>query len=190
MEQDDQAIKSKEERRRYFRVDDVLPVVIKRIREDIASTKAKICPGFFPGFGFLAAHEKTPDADTNPHVWEMLVEINNKLSLILEKLSFESEGLTRAESRQVSLSAAGISIKSRETYDIGTPLEVQMLIKTTSASWVVVYGEVARVEELGQGEYEIAISFFDMDDEVRDMINYYTLKCQREIIRRQRGYDE
>jgi hypothetical protein len=190
MEPDDQAKTSHEERRKYFRVDDVLPVVIKRMSADMASTKAKVCPGFFPGFGFLTTHDKTPDADINPHIWEMLVEINNKLNLVLEKLSFESEGLTKAESKQVSLSAAGIRIRTRESYDIGTALEIQMLINTTSPSWVVVYGEVARVDQLDQGEYEIGVSFFDMDDEVRDIINYYTLKRQRELIRRQRGYDE
>jgi len=40
---------------------------------------------------------------------------------------------------------------------------------------------------LNGGENEVAINFDEMDEEVRDMINYYTLKRQREVIRRQRS---
>jgi hypothetical protein len=190
MGQDDQTKSTGEERRKYFRVDDVLPVVIKRIEDDLAKTKAMVCPGFFPGFGYASAYDKPPDASIHPQLWDMLLEINNKLNLVLEKLCFESEGLTRAESKQVSLSAAGIKIRTQERYEHGAALEVQMLINTTGPAWVVVYGEVARLVDLADGEFEVAINFFDMEDEVRDLINLYTLKRQREIIRKQRGYGE
>jgi hypothetical protein len=190
MEQDDQAKSANEERRKYFRVDDVLPVVIKRIEDDPAKTKAMVCPGFFPGFGHAAAYDKPPDASVHPQLWDLLLEINSKLNLVLEKLCFENEGLTRAESKQVSLSAAGIRIRTRARYDLGATLEVQMLINTTGPVWVVVYGEVARLVDLADGECEVAINFFDMEDDVRDLINLYTLKRQREIIRKQRGYGE
>ncbi|HBD09399.1 MAG TPA: hypothetical protein DCZ69_14170, partial [Syntrophobacteraceae bacterium] len=97
-------------------------------------------------------------------------------------------GLSLAESKPVSLSAAGVRLLTRDTFALGQFVEVQMLLSLHAPVWIVVYGEVTRFCPLDTGENEVAVNFDEMDEEVRDMINYYTLKRQREVIRRQRCY--
>ena len=175
------------ERRQYFRVDDILPIVIRVMDGDRSRVKAKVCSGFSSGVPTHQFHGEAPDERIPAPLWEMLVDIQTKLSLILNTLSQQGAGLSPAESKPVSLSAAGIRVLTRDTFALGQFVEVQMLLTLHAPVWIVVYGEVARFSSLDGGENEVAINFDEMDEEVRDMINYYTLKRQREVIRRQRS---
>ncbi len=176
------------ERRQYFRVDDILPVVVRVIHGDRSRVKAKVCTGFSAGAGAHLFHDETPDERIPPRLWEMLVDIQTKLSLMIDKLCQQGEGLVPSESKPVSISASGIRILTKDTFEIGQYVEVQMLLTLHAPVWIMVYGEVARFSSSDTGENEVAINFDDMDEDVRDMINYYTLKRQREVIRKQRGY--
>ena len=178
------------ERRKYFRVDDILPVVVKGVEGDRSRVKAKICSGFSPGVSCRMTREEAHDERIPLRLWEMLVDIQNKLGLVLERLFQQSEGLTQAECKPVSLSAAGIALMTSEPFALDQFVEVQMLLTIHAPVWIVVYGKVTRFVEMEAGENELAISFADMDEDIRDMINYYTLKRQRELIRKQRGYGD
>jgi c-di-GMP-binding flagellar brake protein YcgR len=180
---------AQQERREYFRVEDVLPLKVKRVRENTEFVRSRVFSGFFSGFGISCLCEDGPDESISPHLWKLLVDMNTKLGLILDKLYLDGEGLAKAESRQVSLSASGIRFPTREEFSVGDFVEVKMLIPVHPPAWIVVYGNVARLCGLAEGAFEVAVDFIEMDDEVRDVINYYTLKRQREMIRRQRGYD-
>jgi hypothetical protein len=177
------------ERREYFRVEDVLPIMAKKVRENSEYLRSKVFSGFFSGFGISSLSEEGSDETVSPALWKLLVDMNTKLGLILDKLYLDSEGLAKAESKHVSLSASGIKFPVRDELAVGDFMEIKMLIPVHPPAWIVLYGAVVRLGEISSGEYEVAIDFTDMDDEVRDVINYYTLKRQREIIRRQRGYD-
>jgi hypothetical protein len=190
MDDDERSRDAGSERRKYFRVDDILPVVVKIVDGDRSRVKAKICSGFSPGVGCRMTHEEVHDERIPLRLWEMLVDIQTKLGLILEKLFQQSEGLTQAECKPVTLSAAGIGLLTRETFVLEQFVEVQMLLTIHSPVWFVVYGEVTRFVAMESGENEVAIRFADMDDDIRDMINFYTLKRQRELIRKQRGYGD
>jgi c-di-GMP-binding flagellar brake protein YcgR len=190
MDDDERSKDAGSERRKYFRVDDILPVVVKIVDGDRSRVKAKICSGFSPGVACRMTREEAHDEHIPLRLWEMLVEIQNKLGLILEKLFQQSEGLTHAECKPVSLSAAGIGLLTRQTFALGDFVEVQMLLAMHAPVWIVVYGEVTRFAEMETDENEVAINFADMDEDIRDMINYYTLKRQRELIRKQRGYGD
>jgi hypothetical protein len=177
------------ERRKYFRVDDILQLAIRIVREDPSRVKAKVCSGIPTGLGAPQCHEAMVDERIPPRLWDMLVDIQSKLGLILEKLCQQTEGLTRGGNRRVTLSAAGISVFTPEAFSLGQFVEVQMLLTIHAPVWVVVYGQVTRCHQVQPDENEVAIDFTDMDEDIRDMINYYTLRRQREIIRKQRGYE-
>jgi hypothetical protein len=176
------------ERRQYFRVEDILPIVVRVLDRDRSKVKAKICSGFAPGLATPHFHGEVPDERIPPPLWEMLVDIQTKLSLILNTLCQQGAGLSPAESKSVSLSAVGIRLMTQDTFALGQLVEVQMLLTLHAPVWIVVYGEVIRFATVDTGENEVAINFDEMDEEVRDTINYYTLKRQREVIRRQRSY--
>ena len=176
----------KVEKREYFRVDDMLPIIFRKLQGEAPPARSRLLPGFSQEYAIPASYEEPPDGAVSPQLWEMLVEINAKLGLILNKLSLDSEGLTKAEPRQVSLSSSGVKFTTGEMFGLDDLMEVKILLPLNPPVWIAVYGKVVRVEVIGNEQYDVALRFSDLDDEVCEAINQYTLKRQRELIRKQK----
>jgi hypothetical protein len=171
-----------EEKRSYFRVDDAFPVEAKKIKAETPYKKSKI----FRGYDVETPDIDQPDETINPKLWQMLVDINAKLTSIIDKLSFESEGFKRSEEKIVNLSASGIRFTIDEKVMPGDKLEIKMLLPTGPPIGILTHGNVIRVNEIGNGQYEVSLHFSDMDEEVREEIIRYAINRQREIIRKER----
>ena len=173
-------------KRGYFRVDDVFPVVWRKITPGARTRFSRV----FAGLPLDSAGLQTPEDGVSPRLWKMLADIDIKLGLILERLHLEGEGLVDAESVPVNISASGMRFVADDAIEIGDVLEVKMLLPGFPPVGVLVHGRAVRVEELERGSYETSLHFFDLDDEVRDIIIQYTLQRQREHIRRQREQEQ
>lgn len=176
------------QRREYFRVSDVLPLVAKRI-ENLTGKKSRILSGYFAGLAAANFVGESADATINPKLWKLLCDINLKLDLILDRLSGNSEETTNAETREVSLSASGISFLTQDRFDLGDLIEVRVYLPIHPPVWVILYGHLVRISDANNGQQEVAVEFFDMDNEVRDVISYYTIRRQREIIMKKKRYN-
>lgn len=176
------------ERREYFRVNDVLPILVKKV-ENMVGKKSRIISGYFAGLGSTNHAEDLSDATINPKLAKMLCEMNSKLDLIIEKIFSGEETLGCPEAKEVCLSATGVSFGFPNELNLGDLTEVKMLLPMHPPVWIVLYGNVVRVTTEGMGEYNIAVKFNEMEDEVRDLLSYYTIKRQREIIVKQRALD-
>ncbi len=169
-------------KRDFFRVDDVFPVLVRKISDKAAPKKCRL----IAGIGVESPDDSVvPDGTVSPQLWKMLVDINAKLEMILEKLSLESEGLTQAHSTPVNVSASGIRLTIPETVSCGDTVEVKMSLPVYPPVGIVACGEVLRAAPNNQGGCEVALQFIDMDDDVRDQIIHYTFNRQREMNRRQ-----
>ncbi len=176
------------ERREYFRVTDVLSIVVKKI-ENMVGKKARILSGFFSCLANVNVAEDLNDGKINPKLVQMLCEMNAKLDLILEKLSGNREEPGNVEPQEVSLSASGISFHTPDEFSLGDLVEVKMLLPLRPPTWIVLYGNVSRVVMEEDGGHEVAVHFGEMEDEARNLLSYYTIKRQREIIMQQRRMD-
>jgi len=168
--------------REYFRVDDVVPMVVRKVDDSEQSNVSRSIPFF--DVGVLEA--ETPDTDVNPKLWQMLVNIHTMLGMVLERLDLESAGFLRSEKKRVNMSATGLRFQTRERYRVGDKLEIKMLLPARPPFGVLVYGDIIRIDDMGEGENEIAVRFFDIGDDLRDEIIQYSLTRQREIIRNSR----
>lgn len=175
-----------EQKRSYFRVDDAFPVEAKRLKDDAPYKKSKI----FRGYDVETPDLDLPDETINPRLWQMLVDINAKLTMILDRLNFESEGFKKSEEKMVNLSASGIRFTTNEKVVPGDKLEVKMLLPTGPPVGIVTYGDVIRANEIRDGQYEVSLHFSDMDEEVREEIIRYAINRQREMIRKERQQNE
>jgi hypothetical protein len=173
-------------KRGYFRVDDVFPVIHRKVSGDDVPLESRI----FSGFGLSFDELEVPDESIHPQLWKMLVDMNAKLGMILEHLNLEGEGITRAESIPVNISASGIRFTLAYRVEIGDILQLKMLLPVNPPVGVLLHGAVVRVEELDNGNFGTSLRFVDLVDEVRDIIIQYALKRQREILRRQRRWDQ
>jgi c-di-GMP-binding flagellar brake protein YcgR len=173
-------------KRGYFRVDDVFPVIYRKVTSDAAWSESRI----YPGYGEEISDLDTADETVSPRLWKMLSDINAKLGLILERLNIESEGLTKAERIAVNISASGIRFAVKDDIEMGDLIEVKMLLPTNPAVGIVAIGKVVRVEKSVSGAAIVSMHFIDLTEEVRDTIIQYTLKRQRDIVRRYREQDQ
>lgn len=170
------------EKREYFRVDDYIQITAKKINDIGGRRRSRI----FAGYGIKTSDELIPDESINPVLWKMLADIQTKLSLILERLNPDSESLLNIESNYVNMSAAGICFEMDEKVEKGDLLEIKMLLPLYPPVGIVTYGRVIRAVDTGKGQYKIAVSFADIEDEIKEEIIQYTLSRQRDIMKRQR----
>lgn len=170
------------EKRDYFRVDDFIQVVAKKVKNAGEVRRSRI----FAGYGTNISDELVPDESINPVLWKILSDIQIKLSLILERLSPDTESLLDVESQNVNISAAGICFEINEKVKKGDLLEIKMLLPLYPPIGILTYGTVVRAADTGNGQHKIALSFADIEDEIKDEIIQYTLNRQRDIIKRQR----
>jgi len=171
-------------KRGFFRVDDVFPVIHRKVD----GKNSRLVSRIFSGYGIELAEMEVPDETVSPRLWKMLVDMNAKLHMILERLNLESEGLSRAECVPVNISASGIRLALPNEIVLGDVLELKMLLPVYPPVGVLVHGTVVRVEKLGDDTFRTSLSFVDLGDEVRDVIIQYTLRRQRELIRREREW--
>jgi hypothetical protein len=168
-----------------FRVDDVLLIALKNI-EDISCTKARLYSGFYSGVGISVLEEDKPDESINPKLWKKLISIDAKLNLILEKLIQSSDGFNQVQNRQVSLSEEDIRILTPEVFDVDDFIEIKMLLPVNTPAWIVLYGRVSQVRNIAPEQNEIWIQYSEMGDDVKQIMGYYLLNRQREIVRKLR----
>ncbi len=170
------------DRREFFRVDDVFPVDCKKVEDAGAARKPKLVAGFGSEIGTL----ELPEDVVHPKLWSMLVDINTKLDMILERMDLHKEGFAQIENRRVNLSATGLKVTTGEKAEVGDSIEIKMLLPTYPPVAVLAFGRVVRVRQTEKGEYDLALHFDEMDEDIREEIIQYTLKRQRELIRSQR----
>jgi len=169
------------DKQEYFRVEDFFPVVAKKADRECANKKSAVSVSF----GREILDRNAPDEAIHPRVWELLVTINDKLNLLLDRMNLEPEAV-EAEPQNVNISASGVKFTMKEKVEQGDFLEVKMLLPSIPPVTVVAYGNAVSVQSLGDAGYAVALQFVDIDAEVRDRLIQYTLNRQREIIRRQR----
>jgi hypothetical protein len=174
------------EKRNFYRVEDVLPILLKKIDQNSKDIKSKIM-SVSTCACLSSRDDETGESDKllPPRLWRILADIDSKLNMLLDRQTIESEGLHKAQSRRVSLSARGINLAVPERYAVDDLLELKILLAMHPATAVMVYGHVVRVQQLETGEYDTGIVFKELESDVKDMLAQYMFNRQREIIRRQ-----
>ncbi len=170
------------ERREYFRVDDLLPASIRKVDENYAKMKGKTIPGLQPSIGCPTVSDETDDDPINPVLMRKLNEINQRLELLMNNVHLISHGLTNIDVKKISLSASGISAIYDEYFAPGDCVETKILLTANTSFWVILYGRVARTIKTGESQWEVGIEFFEMGDEVRNALSCYIICRQREMI--------
>lgn len=172
-----------EEKREYFRVDDVLPLACSSVNGDAHRKKARVVPVHGLGHKSVLKDAELPEEGVSPLLWKQLRAIDAKLDIVLEKLYLKDEGFLETDDTEVNISGSGMRFVSRELFDAGTAVELKMILPVGDG--IVCYGNVVRASERKDGRYDIALQFSDMDDDVREKIIYHVLDRQRRLVSQQ-----
>lgn len=172
----------KQERREYFRVEDLLPIAIRKVDEECSDVKGKTIPGLPSSVGYPTDSEDFPENSVSPAIWRMLTEIDRKLTILMDNIYLASQGLTNIQMKKISLSASGIRVTCSDKFEQGDYVEVRILLTANTSYWIIVYGKVIRITQINETKWEVGIEFFEMGDEVRNAISAYMISRQREMI--------
>ncbi|MBI5741865.1 MAG: hypothetical protein HZA16_14270 [Nitrospirae bacterium] len=188
--------KNKErERRSYFRVDDIIPVVATPVHtineKDREKIRTAACSRAFPMIDVSGAPEEggsqqTPGSPDSGRLYDMMKEIKTRLDFLINHLMLEREGLSSTEKRPVNISACGIKLTITQPVKEKDIIELKLLLPTYPPVAVFAYGEVKRVTALDDQTYEVALEYINMGESVRNEFIQYTLNHQRDTIRRLR----
>jgi len=185
--------KRDEERRRHFRIDDVISVVANPIHVDkekseefakaIATSRA---------FSLMESQNMdtvndesvSPKDPDNKKLYGMMTELKAKLDFIINQFMLEKEGLNEPEKKFVNISASGIRFTVDHAVKEGEIMDIKLLLPTYPPVAVFAYGEVKRAVPMEDGKYDIALEYLNMSDSVKNEIIQYAFTQQRESIRR------
>ncbi len=185
--------KNEGEKRSYFRVDDVISVIVnpvnlasekdREILKDVASSRT---------FSLLKEQdtselerlEGASEFGGNRKLFEVINEIKLKLDFLINHFFIEKEGLSATEKKLVNISASGIKFTIKNPVKEKDILEIKLLLPTYPPVAVFAYGEVKRVKLMEDQTYEVALEYLNMGETVRNEIIQYTLNHQRETIKK------
>ncbi len=182
-----------EERRNFFRIDDVITVVanpvniekgkVEEYLKTITSSKAFSLLDVSKPTEMDAGNVSSGFSD-DKKLFSIVTEIKTKLDFIINHLLLEKEGFLSAEKKMVNISASGIRFTVNQPVNVKDIMEIKMLLPTYPPVAVFAYGEVKRVNPLDDETFEVALEYLNMGDPVRNEIIQYTLSQQRETIRK------
>jgi len=169
------------DKREYARVAAYLPLDIRLVPpEERDIHKARIS-----GVAILDNFTKPPELDDKP-LAQWLNMLNAKLDSIISSLAVDREGFGSLTFRAMNISAAGIGFKSKEKYDKGAFMEMKILLYMYPHVALYMYGDVINSEREGD-EFNTAVKFTGMSDDIRDEVIKFVFRRQREILSAKRG---
>jgi len=172
---------SYDDKRSFFRVDDVMPLEIRKAGESPKCSSRFLSP-FFTTDG---VDLKGLDSQEDP-LTELLKAINSKLDFLINTVMLKEEGLDYEDTKPVNISATGMRFNFRDEMRPGDIVEMKMVLPTYPPVAILTYGEVVRTNKVPKDDgliYETAVRFTEMTEEVREEIIQYTLKRQRDVIK-------
>lgn len=187
IEQKDNKTENKE-RRTYFRVDDVMSVIINPLNKEKCQelSKAFSMPDASSLYPNKTAEEQMEYLNSL-RLHDMIMEIKLKLDFLIYHLIIDKEGLLSAPKKSVNISASGLKFTLEHPVKINDILEIKLLLPTCPPVALFAHGEVKRVKTLEDNKYEVAVEYIDLTDDVREELIRYTLAHQRETLNIQKN---
>ena len=193
-----QAPTNEEERRRFFRIDDLvhlsyrtvppveLPESLEQLEHSVADSFSVV-----PNLNALTQQmapclHKIEQSD--PDVANYLKSIDQKIEMLGRAISAKDSGITDQPARPVNLSAGGLAVRAAKPVDEGVMLEIKMLL-LPSFTGILTYGSVVACEPMEDDDeygYCLRVGFSHMRDVDRDALIRHLLRRQADLLRKRR----
>ena len=184
-----------EERRRFFRIDDEVNLVYKKIDEKATIEPSHVSDHILSHCSLSAAIDMVSQESalllnrlerSQPEVADYLRLVENKIDLLVQAIMMQDSLFTEQNTRNVNLSASGLAFESEEKLNPGEFLEVKMTLVSCMAV-VVTYGKVIYCKQNpvndSQFPYVVGIDYINMKDQDRELLIKHVVKRQLQQIR-------
>jgi len=195
---DKKTIDTTDERRRFFRIEDLIHLTYRMIDKSVLEERVKrLDQGLVEQFMVMSSLSSiTADMAatlrkieiSDPDLASYLKALDHKIDLIGKTFMIEEVSATANKAEPVNLSASGIAFNSNEIIAEGTAVEIKMML-LPSCSGILAYGEVVgngKVEDDSGFQNQVRIDFTHLRDEDRDMLIKHVIKKQGDMLRERR----
>ena len=187
-----------DERREFFRVDDTVRLHIRRVPEDEVNTLEDRLARHIEGSFSVMASLATISAEMavglrrienhDPDIAQYLKALDRKIDVLGRALLACESDMVEQQSREINLSAGGLSTLVRDVYQLGETLELKLLL-FPSFTGVITYGKVVGMLPLEEPAttgytHHLRVEFTHMRESDRDILIRHVLHCQSEALRR------
>ncbi|HVO66770.1 MAG TPA: PilZ domain-containing protein [Syntrophales bacterium] len=170
-----------EDKREYARVTAYLPFEVRLV----PTAEREFRRSRISGVAVLSDFAKPPEPE-DKLLAQWLNMLNAKLDSIISTLSVEREGFCSLTYQMLNISGNGMGFKTKEKYNKGDFLEIKILLYMYPHVALYLYGDVVKSEQEGDN-FDTAVKFMEMTDDIRDEIIKFVFRRQREILSAKRG---
>ncbi|MBV1881796.1 MAG: DUF4241 domain-containing protein [Pseudomonadales bacterium] len=179
------------ERRRFVRVSDIVSLRYRKMDEqELADEKKTVSPHF--GSQLLQLDNQFQVVlqrlnDWNANVGEALELLNQKIMVLSEHLSDESEKDT-VLAREVSLSACGVGFPAEEKMNLGDHIGLELVLRPIHLR-IVTTGRVVGCDPLDDGEdlpYFIRTDLVGVSAEDQESLIQHVIRRESQLLKEQR----
>ena len=198
----DRQISLEDERRRFFRIEDLVHLTYRVIDDEELSEKAQMLEkGMLEQFMVMSSLSAitTEMAATfrkievgDPDVAAYLKALDKKIDLVGKAIMLDEVSATENKAAAVNLSASGIAFHTNEVIPTGTHVELKMML-LPSYTGIMTFGEVVGNDSISNdAEYQnqVRIDFTHLRDEDRDMLIKHVIRKQGDMLRERRAARE
>lgn len=191
-------IKTADDRREYFRVDDAVRLHIRKVAvEELGQLLERLehsIDGNFTIMSSLAAISAEMAVsmrrieNREPDIAAYLKALDRKIEVLGRAFIANESDLVAEHAHPVNLSAGGMGMLVNEQYLAGDVVELKMLL-FPSFTGVLTYGTVIDCEPLesempGDYSHRMRIEFTHMREQDRDVLIRHVLRCQGNELRK------
>ena len=189
-----------EERREYFRIDDevafdyrlISPGEAELLREKI---KSRVVDRFTVASSFTATSRQMTHVihkvqNQSPELARCLQAIDQKLNMIAQLFVSEEMDLHQQSTREVNLSAGGISFRSQQEIRIDSLLELRMVL-FPSLVGVLTVSRAIQCERVNDGNlkfpWQISVVYEHLRESDRELLVRHIMSKETQQLRSQRS---
>ncbi len=192
-----------QERRRFFRIedavslsyqtvpDDSLPERLERLQRGMSSDFTVM--GSLTAIGQEVAGVLRKIEGRHPEVADYLKALDRKLDLLGRAFLAQNTDLVDQPATPVNLSASGMAFFTPERLDVGSILELKLLLMP-SHTGILIYADVVSCEAgssaTDESGYQIRVDFSHLRECDQDVLIRHILQRQGETLRQRREAEE
>ena len=195
---DEQQVSIEDERRRFFRIEDLVHLTFRVIDETELAYKTDLLEkGLVEQFmitSSLAAVTADMSATlrkievNDPDVANYLKSLDQKIDMIGRAFMVDEVNTQDNRVNAVNLSASGIAFHHEKEIPIGTTLEIKMMLMPSNAG-VLTFGKVIGnepVEGINGTDIQVRVDFTHLREEDRDLLIRHVIRKQGDMLRDRR----
>jgi len=179
------------ERRRFYRIDEEVALRYRVVSADELDAALRRLQLGYPDRIGLASAFASSSAQMRtaldrvrhdlPEVATCLQGLNDKLDLLVQMMAASENELADHPTHNVNLSASGISFECAEPIEVGSTLEVKLLM-FPSYLCILCFGTVVHCQA-ADAKYQIGVDFSHIRENDRELIVQHVTRRQSEVLR-------